>query len=422
MAQEGDAQSVGHTYAFIKTGPGNRYLKYAPTWGGLYIGFIGFPLNLLDKTYDEALAACPELKKYRPFFAPLRDIYRMSLPEWRTKVRLAVWNRATSSLEIWQATGQLQPFPRRYLFNLFNDCQNAADLQNSREWREECTQTYISDRLHVRGPEDYHKALDFLSSAWGYRFLPARRLSRPTLSESIYAPIDTLSVLQTLNRRTFVYMTDINPPAIEWPSDIFTDTTAFNGPNGSVKETGYGRFVREYLDSLVDPSQGSGLRCLTDEKRLKLICATLNPMLVETAAMLFALDIGMVIDSGRGKGRQGIDVVAVCGKTSTPEQVIHRLERIGVSLHKEAIENLRNNRTISFQCKGFHDVEGLSEKRLVEFRPMLPGRMNAINTFRGIPLQQVLELATHSEVSGFQHLHGWLVRMRDVVFDPVQIK
>lgn len=405
------AQEIEHTYAFLKTGSGNRYLRYAETWGGFYIGFGGFSLDLVADTFDEALAVDPNLKNSRSAFAALRDIYRMSLPEWRKRVRLALWNRADSCLEIWEATDQLRTFPRHQLVNLFDDCETVSELETSKEWREECKYKDVADRVSVTGPVDYENVLDHFASPSGYRFLPAKRIAPRIPSETIYAPIDTLSVLQSLNRRTFAYMTDINPPGTPWPAGIFAEETMFTGPNGSVSETGYGRFVREYLDGIVDPHMKHGLVSLSGEQRMKLICATLNPILIETAAMLFALDIGMVIDSGSGKGRQGIDVVAVCGRSLTPKDLIERLKSIGITLHAEAIDCLMATRTISFQCKGYHDDKGLTAGRLVEFRPVQSdGRVP-----RGIPLQHVLSLAEKPNQSGLHHLNDWLNRMSDVV-------
>ncbi len=397
---------IDHTYAFLKTGAGNRYLKYAERWGGFYIGFGGFSLDLVAKSFDEAREIEPNLQ--RSSFGPLREIFRMSLPEWRHKVRLALWNRTNSCLELWEATGQLQKFPRELIPNLF-DCATDGDLEKCSEWKTECRD--IGGHISVDGPTDYGKALDHFAGESGYRFLPAQRLIQPIPSERIYTPIDTLSVLQSLNRRTFAYMTDINPPGIPWPSGIFSEDTQFVGPNGPMVETGYGRFVREYLDGLIDTRTRGRLGNLTAVQRMKLIGATLNPLMIETAAMLFALDIGLVIDSGSGKGRQGIDVVAVLARGVTAHALLEKLDKLGIQLHVEAVECLKDAGTIAFQCKGYHDEGGLMASRLVEFRPIaLDARLP-----RGIPLQQVLSLAATPEKSGLRHLGAWLERMSDVL-------
>jgi hypothetical protein len=409
MDASSQTQEIDHTYAFVKTGGGNRYLRYAEAWGGFYIGFEGFPLELATDDYDRAKARqlVPEQFLNRSYFGVLRDIYCTSLPQWRSKIRLATWNRASSCLEIWQATGELQPFPRRFLPNLFDECEAESELEQSGEW-----QQLLRERAASDARVNAENALDWCVGASGYRFLPAKRLITPIPSETLYAPIDTLSVLQQLNRRTFAYMTAINPPGVPWPEGIFQGTTTFLGPDGSVSESGYGRFVRQYLDSIIDPGIESDLHSLTIGQRMTLVCATLNPMLIETAAMLFALDLGMTIDSGRGKGRQGIDVVAVCGRNTCADDVLQRLKNLGICLHPAAAESLRITKSISFQCKG-NDGVGLTADRLVEFRPMSASGIDGRN---GISLQQVLTLADRPDESGLHHLHDWLSRMCDVIF------
>ena len=409
------ALEIDHTYAFIKTGSGNRYLKYAKAWGGFYIGFGGFPLDLVKGNYDEGIVAYPNLTNYRSSFAPLKEIYELTQLPWRTKLRLAVWNRVDCCLEIWEIIDQLRPFPREKLFSLFDDCKDEASLENSPEFKADYEHKDIANRIAVSGPKDFPKVLDHFAGPEGYRFLPARLVGERIPSESIYAPIDTLSVLRSLNQRTFKLMTDINPPGVPWPDGLFEGHTIFAGPRGPVKESGYGRFVREYLDSVLEPTHDTILRSLTADQQMSLICATLNPILVETAAMLFALDLGMVIDSGTGKGRQGIDIVAACGSKTTANEVIERLVRLRIPLHAEAADWLRQKGTLSFQCKGFHDELGLSAKRLVEFRPMPPARDHESNQFRGIPIQHVLKLAADPNKSGFNNLFDWLTRMCHVL-------
>lgn len=206
-------------------------------------------------------------------------------------------------------------------------------------------------------------------------------------------------------------MVNINPPGVPWPDGVFDWQTAFDGPEGLLEESGYGRFVREYLDRIVDPASNNSLGSLSHEQRMRLVCATVNPLLVETAAMLFALDIGMVIDSGRGKGRHGIDVIAACPRDSSPSVVLERLETLGISLPKAPAEHLLESRTLSFQCKGYDGLAPEVAARLVEFRPFSPSDAPA----RGISLFKVLQLACDSQHTGLRHLNAWLDRMCEIV-------
>ena len=399
---------VDHTYAFLKSGSSNRYLKYAEEWQGFYIGFENFPLDLLEHDFEHAATIHPALreKKLRGYFSPLREIYQTSTSSWRDKVRYALWNRASNELEVWQAVGELRPFPREFLPQLFDDCRSEAELPASKEWRRHLE--FVSQ--HCKS-DDLSDQCAFVASSSGCRFLPARRICAPTSSEDLYAPIDTLSVLQQLNRRTFAYMTEINPPAVPWPEGIFEGTTVFAGPAGPREESGYGRFVREYLDLIVEPDLNNSLASLSRDQRMRLVCATVNPLLVETAAMLFALDIGMVIDSGRGNGRQGIDVIAACPRESSPDQILERLSSLGISLPHAAAEHLRERRTLSFQCKGYDGMSANVAERFVEFRPF----GSAAGSARGISLFEVLRLACHPDRTGLNHLNGWLDRMCEVV-------
>jgi hypothetical protein len=76
-------------------------------------------------------------------------------------------------------------------------------------------------------------------------------MAGPYRSEVLYTSNDTLSVLQSLNRNTFRLMSEIEPTNVSWPTTIFNTDAGEVGklPN----ETGYGRFVREYLDGLIRP-------------------------------------------------------------------------------------------------------------------------------------------------------------------------
>ncbi len=345
----------------------------------------------------------------RSYFKPLQEIYRASRLPWREQVRFTVWDRRTSRLEIWQATDQLRPFPRAFVPNLFDDCATEADLSNSKEWHAHLQHIdHLIDRVSSEVLSDQ---CAFVAGPSGCRFLPAKRICEAIPGEDLYAPIDTLSVLRRLNSRTFAYMTDINPPNAPWPEGIFEGSIEFKGPEGPIEESGYGRFVREYLDRFVEPTRENALSSLTYEQRMLAVCATVNPLLVETAAMLFAMDIGMVIESGRGKGRQGIDVVAACRKDSSPDAVLQTLGALGVSLSADAVDHFRKSRTLAFQCKAYHGFLDSSASRLIEFRPI----STTENARTGISLLQVLNLARDAKRTAFHHLNAWLDRMCDAV-------
>jgi len=208
-------------------------------------------------------------------------------------------------------------------------------------------------------------------------------------------------------------MSDIDPTKVPWPQSIFSSI--------SDSETGYGRFVREYLDGLMHPDKATEIRSLDRSHLIKLVGATLNPILMETAAALFAIDLGMTLDSANGKGRHGIDVVACCNHRARPGDVIRRLEAMGLSISDAAKEALRKDGTIAFQCKAYHQSAEVGDqervdpsstaKRLVYFRYIDESDPN--HAQNAISIQRVLRAV--SEGSEFPHLRDWLDRMCSVV-------
>jgi hypothetical protein len=76
---------------------------------------------------------------------------------------------------------------------------------------------------------------------------------------------------------------------------------------------------------------------------------------METAAALFAIDLGMTLDSANGKGRHGIDVVACCNERTRPADVLRKLESMTLSVSDHVKEALHLTGTMAFQCKAYHE-------------------------------------------------------------------
>ena len=140
------------------------------------------------------------------------------------------------------------------------------------------------------------------------------------------------------------------------------------------KETPFGAFVRLYLNEVLHrrgalPPQAEGARLRVsvgdDESRRRLgrarqvVMATLNPILVETAALAFVQDLGLTPDIGVGKGKDVIDVRGRAASTDgsfsleAAERARDRLDQLAEHVeYSDALRlKLMHRGTLDIQCK-----------------------------------------------------------------------
>ena len=82
--------TLKHTYAYMKTGEGNRYLKYADKWGGLYVGFEEFPISLLECRYEDARINAGSLLTAKDFSRYFRLLKRSTQSHCQSGARGSV--------------------------------------------------------------------------------------------------------------------------------------------------------------------------------------------------------------------------------------------------------------------------------------------------------------------------------------------
>jgi uncharacterized protein YoaH (UPF0181 family) len=201
-----------------------------------------------------------------------------------------------------------------------------------------------------------------------FKTLPVERLGSMPRSE-LYTSIDSLSVYQFLNRGTCRPLWPISGTG---PRHVGMVDTITNQRQESVRWTGddetwFGVFLRLYLNSILHRVLGdrwpdgwaneAQLGNMPEGERLQLTIHTFNPILVETAALYFCLDLGLIADIGTGKGIDVIDIRARAeseGAAQAAADSLGRLEHEGVATGEavgNVIQRLRERRVLEFQCK-----------------------------------------------------------------------
>lgn len=220
----------------------------------------------------------------------------------------------------------------------------------------------------------------------GNKALPVT-LEKEIDRDKLPACVDSLRVHSYLNRGTFRYLVSTNRDLISDDS-IKSDrlkNSFLNREDLSLnlvnqeqatkyKETYFACFVRKYLDWIRENSfRGSfGEKYQLNEYDIfELVFLIMSPAQLETAAMMFALSLGLQPDVGMGKALNVIDVRASLKHKNDWKQnaseIVVILERImGHSgLSQQIRDNLINNGNLLFQCKDYSVNYNLPEHVLL---------------------------------------------------------
>jgi hypothetical protein len=205
-----------------------------------------------------------------------------------------------------------------------------------------------------------------------FRVLPVK-LAASVRRNGTYTSVDSLASYQYLIRGTCRPLWRASgPTGSEVPWDIEKHRQNQVPRCQRVgKEEPFGAFVRLYLNELLHrhaklPAEADGARLgnhatdLTSARNI--VMATLNPILVETAALAFVQDLGLTPDIGVGKSK---DVVDVRARAAAPDGTRDRERAAEVWMRLKALEaplpslelsevlrhNLVENGTLDIQCK-----------------------------------------------------------------------
>lgn len=325
-----------HYYFFMKVGSANCFLPYSRQLGGLWVGYDGDPIPI---TEDRLVIKGSEQ-------ADLRYLTFVSQSHVRDQVRVVSFGKDT--LQIFQITGPLQYFGRKNEFDWSN-----PDLYKTFpvSWKES-----VEQNLDGIGSK---KFLDTMLGDSGWKLLPAKLVASIPRS-SLIAPIDSLSVWQSFNRRTFQPMFALNGNSsyshLDWLNSVPSLAPMKIGREELLQEGLFGKIIRLYLDARLANSNTHFDRLSKDELT-KTVFAMLNPAQVETIALHLCNDIRITADVGMGKGLDVADVKGTVrhlipvNRELRIRDAIAKLEATGVRFSEKLRTSIEATSSIRFQCK-----------------------------------------------------------------------
>jgi hypothetical protein len=329
-------------YFFYKCGEANCWLPVALEGHGLYVGFDDSNPSIIIRGTEATFQARTGQDD--------DNIVWLTHPSNRPWFLLLTFSE--SQLIFWEVSGPLQVHrPESKVFELAHT-----------HWKKFPTKRREAYK-HIFGPD----AIDPV-----FKTLPAAKLAAAP-RRGLYASIDSLAVYQFLNRGTCRPIWRIEGPTeAAMPLLIARQSQAsVRGRDKQGEETKYAAFVRLYLNSALilalgqdmaarlprlirQPSLTSFWPSMPARDRQILVLATANPILVETAALYFCLDLGLIADIGSGKG---IDVIDVRARAESQEaadraaSVLLELQADGIVISDAVRARLRSEGVLEVQCK-----------------------------------------------------------------------
>jgi len=222
-----------------------------------------------------------------------------------------------------------------------------------------------------------------------YKFLPVNFIGK-VRRQDLYTSIDSLAVLQYLTRGTCRPLWKVKG-SIPWIEDTeerqskfpyleperktlvgdAKDPARVPAPTkeGKEEEQLFGTFIRKYLDAVLNGDEF--FKNMEPNQRRSLVIHTMNPILVETCAYYFCLDLGrddsafnLLADVGKGKG---LDVIDVRARLHPPARNDDdpRIKKIAEKLEdcnlEKAARHFRETKILELQCKAHAttDIPGL---------------------------------------------------------------
>jgi hypothetical protein len=346
-------------YFFYKCGTSNCWLPLALEGHGLYVGFSDSlcPAEHASKKEDRHRIAVREPEQQYQKLTGLDDDHIAWLSHQANRQRFLLITFSQSDLIFWEVVGTVevhQPGTRVF------------------ERAREIWEGFPPD---IKKHEHYKQIFENRLVNPVFKTLPSRKLVAVPRRE-LYSSIDSLAVYQSLNRGTCRAIWRIKGPTeAAMPEKIAAQRQQMILGKSDSEETNFAAFVRLYLNSILQhklaqqrmqiPGNVNGqlslaslLRHLSPKDRRVLVLSTLNPILVETAALYFCLDLGLVADIGTGKGIDVIDIRARAESKGAANQAVEWLTELAseeIQVNDAVRETLRKDQVLELQCKAAHD-------------------------------------------------------------------
>lgn len=328
-------------YFVYKNGLGNFWSPLAQEAGVLYVGFD----DRWREGSDGRIEPLPTEDNEGSNRGDLNHILFVSHPTNWPRFLLLTFERTV--LRFWQVTGSVRVAS-------MDELAIAAGIDPRR--RPADYQQYFATPAGKAAPSPL-------------RVLPVRRVAEVPRAD-LYTSVDSLAVYQSLNRGTCGPLwRSSGPTAARLPAGIAAQQAIAGCRRGKLGlETRFAAFVRLYLNELLSrhrPDLAAGAPRLGDHaadpaSASQIVIATLNPILVETAALAFAQDLGLTPDIGVGKGMDVVDVRARAASDdgaldlALAAQACARLDALALPdlrLSPGLREKLLMSGTLDIQCK-----------------------------------------------------------------------
>ena len=321
-------------YLVYKNGLGNFWSKLATEHSVLYVGF--------DGSFKQDPQ--PTLTDLGKAHGDLSHILFVTHPDNHDRFLLLTFERTV--LRVWRVTGATR----------------VATLE------ELATAANVRPLRRPDGYKPYFVAPAGQDAPSPLRVLPVSLVAEVPRAE-MYTSVDSLAVYQSLNRGTCRPLwRSTGPTGAKLPASIIAQPPIPGCARGNLgKETRFAAFARLYLHELLHRrgalTSGSarlGHHATTLDSARAIVMATLNPILVETAALAFVQDLGLTPDIGVGKGMDVVDVRAraadAVGAFDRPlaRTICDRLDRLGLpelELSEGVRRKLLTTGTLDIQCK-----------------------------------------------------------------------
>lgn len=321
----------------MKVGNGNSFLPLEKQLGGLWVGYDGVPIPNLNSK-----GLCENGEET----ADLRYMAAVSQKNIRDRIRIVSYSK--DKIQIFKITNDL-----KYLKDTKAIKWDDEKLYSSfpRSWWQS-----VNNNFDGLGSKAFY---DHFFKTGGWKLIPTS-LANSLPRENILAPIDSLSVWQSFNRKTFQPMFTLKGNEYLGQSDWLDQFPSLAPLQISETETltegRFGKLIRLYLNAKCN-GEKSPFSKIAEEQLIKTSFAILNPAQVETLAMHLCSDLGLTVDVGLGKGLDVADVKATvrhldqAKKEKIIDGTIKKLNSIGVSFSEKLLQSFKGTATLRIQCK-----------------------------------------------------------------------